>query len=111
MISDLPEVAGDLYVKAELQRTDPKWKDHAVTASCSKHNKDGTLDPVMPTREARGKYTLKGASRRRTLYLECEKKTLGETAISPVVQIMFPCNDSCGELSLLNNHTIIYNTS
>ena len=102
MISDVPKIDRGLYVKAELKRTDPKWKDHAVTASCNKHNCSGTMDPIMPTQEARGNYIMQGTSRRRTLYLECEKpvkNSQGEMAISPVLQVMFPCFDSCGESS------------
>ena len=102
MISDVPELAGDLYVKAELQRTDPKWKGYEVVSSCVKHNSDGALDPVMPTAEATDKCFLKGTSRRRVLFLKCDppnKNTLGEMEISPVVQVLFPCNDSCGESS------------
>ena len=96
MIPGVPQLAGDLYVKAELVRTDPKWKDYEVTASCSKHNSDGALDPIMPIPEARDNYIFKETSRGRALLLKCEKPEMGET--SPVLQVLFPCNDSCGEL-------------
>ena len=86
------------------------WKDFAVTSSCSKHNKDGALDPIMPTTKIRDKYTFKETSGRTALFLKCEEPTvnsLGKMEISPVVQVLFPCNDSCGELSQILNLKII----